>query len=77
MSLGSRRGGVETAGRQQSFDLGKRLRLGQLCEYVAQVGVGLEPIRFRALGERVDPDTRVGAGHGVAEQSVAPPVDDL
>ena len=36
----SQGGGVETS-RQQGFDVSERLRLGQLGEYVAQVGVGV------------------------------------
>ena len=67
-------GGVETS-RQQGFDVGERLRLGQFGEYVAQVGVGFESVRLGGLDERIQPGARMGAGHGIAEQPVLAPDD--
>ena len=43
-------GGAEPS-RQQGFDLGERLRLGQLGEHVAQVGAGFESV---GLGTDLD-----------------------
>ena len=39
-------------------------------EYMVQVGVGFDPVRLGTLDERVQPGTRVGAGHGIAERPV-------
>ena len=46
-------GGVETS-RQPGFDVSERLRLGQLGEYVAQVGVGFESVRLGGLDELME-----------------------
>ena len=49
--VSSQGGGVEP-GRQQGFDLGERLCLGQFGEHVAQVGVGFECVGRRHLLNR-------------------------
>ena len=60
-------------GWQQRFNVGQRLRPGQLGEHPAQVGVGFESVRLRALDERVQPGAGPGAGHGIGEQPAPTP----
>ena len=60
--VSSEGGGVEP-GRQQSFDVGERLGLGQFGEHVAQVGVGLECVGPPLSRGRVSSQKRVSAFH--------------
>ena len=62
---------VEMASWAGAMGAGRRRWL--LGEHVAQVGVGFESVGLGTLDERVQTGAGVGAGHGIAEQLVAPP----
>ena len=64
--LGLERGGIDAIGEQR-FDVFDGRCFGQFGEDVAQIGIGLVPVRLGRLNDGIKLSTGASAGLGVSE----------